>query len=79
VSPDAGMDAAKKRRTSYPCWDSNPVSLGCSQSLYRLSYPRFHEEKSKWLPKIEYTLTVQSSVEISRLNKLIFYCIIMGK
>jgi hypothetical protein len=39
MGPRAGLDAVKKRKVSFPCWESNPGRPASSTLLYKLSYP----------------------------------------
>jgi hypothetical protein len=39
VDPRAGLDTVEKRKTSWPCQESNSGREAHSLSLYRLSYP----------------------------------------
>jgi hypothetical protein len=44
LDPMADLEAMKKRKFSYPCWESNPGRAVRSPSLYRLSYPGLQTE-----------------------------------
>jgi hypothetical protein len=43
AGPRASLEAVEKRKILH-CRESNPGAPACSQSLYRLSYPGFHEK-----------------------------------
>jgi hypothetical protein len=67
VGPRTGIDAGRKRKISWPCWESKAGS-----SLYQLSYPNSHLPHRLYTFKHHTMKTVKTTTAV--VNRVSHFC-----